>query len=351
MTNTVYRIIDANFNRAREALRVVEDFCRFHLTSAPLTTCAKQLRHELSAAIARLDPSELITSRDSITDVGAGKTVDNQLLRSNLRDCFTAACKRLTESLRTLAETTQTLNPELAQTIEKLRFSAYTLEKNIILLSDTTEKFKSVRLYVIITTPADVLSLTKKCLTGGADCIQLRAKDIDDDKLSALALEFTKACKNTNVLSIINDRVDIAVATGADGVHLGQNDLPLEQARKLQLTPLIIGKSTHCLEQLHAACEELPTYVSLGPVFSTGTKPTAEPVGLDYVKKGTEVLANTGIAHVAIGGITLDNVEDVLKAGAKAIAVCSAVTEADKPTDACRKLKEKITAFFDYRKD
>lgn len=347
MARAVYRIIDANFNRAREAVRVIEEFCRFALNSAPLTERTKQLRHELSACLGKLDASRLIASRDIPGDVGVGKTVDNQLQRSNLSDCFTAGCKRLTESLRTLAEMTQTLNPSVAQTIEKLRFSAYKLEKDIVLFSDTTEKFKPVRLYIIISSnlPADVFSLTHRCLAGGADCIQLRAKDADDDKLFALSLEFVKICKDADVLSIINDRVDIAVAAGADGVHLGQNDLPTEYARKLQLAPLIIGKSTHSLPQLHAACEQLPTYVSLGPVFSTGTKPTAEPVGLDYVKQATEILGSTGIGHVAIGGITLDNVKDVLNAGARAIAVCSAVTEAADPTAACRALKEKITAF------
>lgn len=347
MARAVYRIIDANFNRAREAMRVIEEFCRFALNSASLTERTKQLRHELSACLGKLDAVQLIVARDTLGDVGVGKTVDNQLQRSNLSDCFTAGCKRLTESLRTLTEMTQTLNPSVAQTIEKLRFSAYTLEKDIILFSDTTEKFKSVKLYVIISSslPADVLSLTHHCLAGGADCIQLRAKGIDDDKLFALAFEFVKVCKDASVLSIINDRVDIAVAAGADGVHLGQNDLPADQARKLQLAPLVIGKSTHSIEQLHAACEQLPTYVSLGPVFSTGTKPTAEPVGLDYVKQATEILGSGGIGHVAIGGITLDNVEDVLKAGARAIAVCSAVTEAADSTAACRALKEKITAF------
>jgi len=352
MQRSVYRIIDANFNRAREAMRVIEEFCRFALNSAPLTERTKQLRHELSACIGKLDAAQLIAARDTIGDVGAGKTVDNQLQRSDLRDCFTAGCKRLTESLRTLAEMTQTINPAVARTIEKLRFSAYTLEKDIVLFSNTTEKFKPVRLYVIISStlpapkgPADVLSLTHRCVAGGAGCIQLRAKDVDDDRLFALALEFARVCKDAGVLAIINDRVDIAVAAGADGVHLGQNDLPVDQARKLQLTPLIIGKSTHSIEHLHAACEELPTYVSLGPVFSTGTKPTAAPVGLDYVKQGVEILGGTGIGHVAIGGITLDNVGDVLNAGAKAIAVCSAVAEASNPTAACRALKEKITAF------
>ncbi|MHC4097235.1 MAG: thiamine phosphate synthase [Planctomycetota bacterium] len=194
--------------------------------------------------------------------------------------------------------------------------------------------------------PADVISLTHKCVAGGVDCIQLRAKDADDDKLFALAAEFVQICKDGNVLSVINDRADIAVTAGADGVHLGQNDLPVEQqVRKLQLSPLIIGKSTHSLKELETTCKELPAYVSLGPVFPTPTKPGMAAVGLDYVKQGLEKLTETGIGHVAIGGITSDNVEEVLEAGAGCIAVCSAVTEAADPTAACRTLKEKIAAF------
>jgi thiamine-phosphate pyrophosphorylase len=347
MERAIYRIIDANFNRCREAIRVIEEFCRFALNSEPLTDRARQLRHELSSAIERLDAGRLISSRDTVGDVGIGRAVDKQRGRTNLKDCFTAGCKRLTEALRTLAETTQVLNPSIAKVFEKLRYNAYTLEKDIVLFSDTTEKFKRVRLYVIISSglPADIISLTHRCVAGGADCIQLRAKDIKDDKHFAVAVEFVQICKAGGVLSIINDRVDVAVVAGADGVHLGQNDLPVEQARKLQLAPLIIGKSTHSLEQLHSACGEYPTYVSLGPVFASKTKPTVEVVGLDYVRRATEELANTGIGNVAIGGIGLDNVEEVLKAGAFSVAVCSAVAEAGDPTAVCRALKQKITAF------
>jgi len=352
MERAVYRIIDANFNRAREAIRVIEEFCRFALNSDSLTERAKQLRHELSAAIGKIDAGRLISCRDTLTDVGVGKTVDKQLVRSNLRDCFTASCKRLTEALRALAEMAQTQDKSVAETIEKLRFAAYGLERDIALFSEPRRKFKGVRLYVVITStlPAEVISLTHKCVSGGADCIQLRAKgiEIEDDKLFAIAVEFVQICREAAILSVINDRVDVAVVAGADGVHLGQNDLPVEQARKLQLAPLIIGKSTHSLEQLRVACGERPAYVGLGPVFATETKPTAEAVGLDYVRQATEKLTNTGIGNVAIGGITLDNVEDVLNAGAGAIAVCSAVTKATDPTASCRALKEKIT---DFRKD
>jgi len=128
-------------------------------------------------------------------------------------------------------------------------------------------------------------------------------------------------------------------------VHLGQNDLPVEQARKLQMAPLIIGKSTHSLKQLNAACAEGLTYVGLGPVFATATKPGADAVGLEYVTSATQVLAGTGIGHTAIGGITPDNVECVLAAGAQSIAVCSAVTHASDPAAACRAFKDKIVAF------
>lgn len=347
MERAAYRIIDANFNRAREASRAVEEFCRFALNSRSLTERASRLRHELCASIGELDAKRLISSRDTLGDVGVGRKVDTELERGNLDDCLTAACKRLTEALRVLAEVIRIDNQPVAETIERLRYAAYTLEKDVVLFSDTSEKYASVRLYIVVTSnlPAEVLGLTGKCAVGGADCIQLRAKAIRDDTLFALAVEFVKICRDAGVLSIINDRPDVAVAAGADGVHLGQNDLPIAQARSLQRTPLIIGKSTHSLEQLRAACDERPTYVGLGPVFPTGTKPDAPAVGLEYVSQATAALADTGVGHAAIGGITLDNVEQVLQAGAGTIAVCAAVAKAKDPVAACRALKGKIDAF------
>jgi thiamine-phosphate pyrophosphorylase len=208
---------------------------------------------------------------------------------------------------------------------------------------------------VIVTSnlPADVLSLASKCATCGADCIQLRVKpegprsegplcgrasgEIPDDRLFALAVEFVEICREMGALSIINDRADIAAAAGADGVHMGQNDLPVEQARRLQLVPLIIGKSTHSARELDAACPSLPSYVSLGPAFATPTKPDIEPAGLEYVRLGLERLAATGISHVAIGGITLDNVEQVIEAGAQRVAVLKMPIRPARSLSAARK--------------
>jgi len=346
MQRSAYRIVDANFNRAREAVRVVEDYCRFVLDSGVLSGRAKELRHRLCAAVDKLDAVGLVASRDTAGDVGVGQKVEDQLVRGSLEDCLKAGCKRLTEALRVLAETVQAEDAGVAERLEQLRYDAYTLEKDIVLFSEPARRFEGVRLYVIIssTLPAEIISLSARCASAGADCIQLRAKGLADDVLFAVAVEFARICAEAGVLSIINDRADIAIASGADGVHLGQNDLPVAQARALQGRPMIIGKSTHSLEQLRAACAEAATYAALGPVFATQTKPGAEPVGLEYVRHSMEELRGTGIAGVAVGGIGPENVAEVLAAGPDCVAVCSAVTGAADPMAACKSLKAKIAA-------
>jgi len=347
MERSSYRIIDANFNRAREAVRVIEDYCRFALNCDALSQRARQLRHNLCTAIGNLDTERLIASRDTINDVGVGSIVDNQMRRTDLHDCFTAAAKRLPEALRTIAEAAQIIDPAIALKIEDLRYTAYTLEKDVVVFSSGVEKFKHVKLYVIITgkQSLEVLQLTESCATGGTDCIQLRLKDVEDDEFFEIAGEFVKICRRENVISIINDRADIAIAAGADGVHLGQNDLQIEKVRPLQITPLIIGKTTHSQQQILATCSEMPTYVSIGPVFATSTKPELAPVGLDYVTTAVRTLEPSGVGHVAIGGINLENIDSVLAAGAEKIAACSAVTAAPDPAAICRAFKEKIAAF------
>ena len=338
------RIIDANFNRAREALRVVEEYCRFALDSKRLGSRAKELRHQLCSIIGELDGGALVACRDSDGDVGVGVEVEDQLRRSGLEDCFTAGCKRLSEALRVLGEMISIESRERGGRIERIRFAAYSLEKDIVMHSEPAGKYARVRLYVVITSdfPVEVLSLAAKCAAGGADCIQMRAKAVDDEKLFAMAVEFVKVCHEGGALSIINDRADIAIASGADGVHVGQEDLPVEQVRRLANRPLIIGKSTHAREQLEAAIEDGVTYAALGPVFATGTKPKVPAVTLDYVRQGAKMLEGTGIGNVAIGGITVENVGEVIAAGARSIAVCAAATQVADPAGACRALRGRI---------
>lgn len=347
MEKAVYRIIDANFNRAREAIRVMEDFCRFCLNSAGMSGRCKKMRHDLSAAICMLDEGKLIANRDTLADVGTTIKVEGQLSRGDIKDCVTAAAKRLTEALRTIAEAAQTIHRPVAAAVESLRYEAYTLEKDIFLAGSVREKFKTVRLYALLTAehPAEIIRLTHACCEGGADCIQLRVKNMPDDEFFACAVELVGICRNANVLSIINDRIDVAVAAASDGVHLGQHDMPFNAARKIASSPMIFGISTHNLDELGAAIEAGADYVGVGPAFTSATKPHVQVAGLEYITAASQITQNAGVPHVAIGGITIDNVEKVLTAGARAIAVSSALINAGGTAQMCRMLKRKVTAY------
>ncbi len=347
MERALFRIIDANFNRGREAARTMEEYCRFALNSPDLSSRAKTLRHDLCAIIKQFDPGLLIANRDVQGDVGRQMQIEGQLCRSTLSECFIAAAKRLTEALRVLAEAVQTFDPAMAADFERLRFDGYALEKDALVFSSTTAKFSSVKLYVLLTVAEDtgdeqIMNLARVCVGAGVDCLQLRCKGITDRRALCLAKKIVSICRAGDALSIINDRIDIAVSSGADGVHLGQDDIGVEQARQLQMTPMIVGLSTHSIDQLKDAIGQRPDYAALGPVFATPTKPSAEPVGLKYVSEALDILADSSIGHVAIGGITPENVGQVLGAGARAIAVSSVVTEAKDPEKICRQLKEAL---------
>lgn len=329
----------------------MEEFCRFALNSTELSSRAKRLRHELCRGIQRLETEKLIISRDTQADVGRQLQVDNQLTRTGLKDSFIAASKRLAEALRVLAEMVGPIDPGAGEIFERLRFESYNLEKDTFVYWSVSERFKSVRLYVLInateeTDRREILGLARDCIEGGADCIQLRPKGISDRKSYELACDLVNLCKDIGVISIINDRVDIASLADADGVHLGQGDLPIEQARRIQHRPMIFGVSTHSVQQLKIAVQKNTDYVALGPVFPTGTKPDTQVAGIDYLTEALDVLKDTEIGHVAIGGITLENVDDVLNAGARTIAVCSALSQSDEPKMLCRKLKDKLNSLI-----
>jgi thiamine-phosphate pyrophosphorylase len=346
MDKAIFRIIDANFNRAREGLRVAEDFCRFALNNQLLSGKCKQIRHQLCGAVSKFDAQQLIAARDTQNDVGCRVRIAEQMKRASLEDCVSAGFARTTEALRVIAESAATFDTALAQVFEKLRYDCYILEKEIMLFGSPAIRFSKVRLYVILTAEIckDVLSTAMACAVNGADCLQLRVKTMADGKFFAMAQKFVDVCKQHNVVSIINDRVDIAVASGADGIHLGQDDLPIEQVRACQLKPLIIGISAHSLAELEKAVEQQPCYVGLGSVFPTDTKQDVNVCGLDYISKATEFLKENPVQSVAIGGINLENAGKVLHAGAKKIAVSSCVCKADNPADVCKKLAKIISA-------
>jgi thiamine-phosphate pyrophosphorylase len=348
MDRAAYRIIDANFNRAREAIRVIEEFCRFSLNNPSLSGRAKELRHQLCRAADSLDVNMMLCSRDTSDDVGIGQVVQGQLSRENIFDCLIAACRRLTEALRALSEFTQTQDKSAWQVFEQLRYKAYILQKDIVLFGKAAERFEKVRLYVIISSndPEEVKSLTNKCIGGGADCIGLRANHIEDARFLPIAKEFVQICRGAGIPGIIYDRIDIAVIAGADGVHLGQNDLPVKCVQKLQTSPMIIGKSVNTLEQLKAAILEQPAYITIDRAISAIEKLSTRALDSGYIEEALTFLHNTGIAGVVAGDITPENIDSILAAGVSRIAICSDVANVDNLSDFCRVLKGKILDFY-----
>jgi len=166
------------------------------------------------------------------------------------------------------------------------------------------------------------VDLAKAVLDGGARMLQVRVKAASGAEFLDTASPIVALAHQTDSLAIVNDRADIAALSGADGVHVGQDDLPPALVRKIIGDRAIVGLSTHTVPQLIAACDTPVTYVAIGPVFATGTKATGyEPLGLDAVRAAAAIARARAMPLVAIGGITLDNARSVIDAGAASVAV------------------------------
>ena len=183
--------------------------------------------------------------------------------------------------------------------------------------------------------------VVEEAIAGGADVIQFRDKEHDAGWLLQEALKLKEIARKKGVLFIINDRVDLAMAADADGVHLGQDDLPLKYARKLLGKDKIIGISANNVEQAIQAEKDGADYIAVSAIFSTPTKPDAPSLGLQAI---TDIKRSVNLPVVAIGGIKLENIAQVAKAGADCIAVISAVVSADNIKEAARKLRGEFLA-------
>ena len=169
--------------------------------------------------------------------------------------------------------------------------------------------------------------------------VQLREKTLPPAELHPLAGELRRRCREANCLFIVNDRVDLALAVEADGVHVGQDDLPAREARRLLRPGMLLGVSTHDEDQARRARDDGADYVAVGSMFPTGSKPGFQLVGPELLRRVRRELA---VPLVAIGGITVDNVAEVIRAGADAVAVISAVCAVPDPAAATRSFLERI---------
>jgi len=176
-------------------------------------------------------------------------------------------------------------------------------------------------------------------LAGGCRIVQLREKTMPPAGLFPLAQALRRRCREAGALFIVNDRVDLALAVEADGAHVGQDDLPAREARRLLPPPMILGVSTHNADQARRARDDGADYVAVGSMFPTGSKISFELVGPELVRR---VRADIPVPLVAIGGITRDNLSQVIEAGADAVAVISAIGNARDPAAAVREFLETI---------
>src|SRR3990167_7528226 len=179
--------------------------------------------------------------------------------------------------------------------------------------------------------------VVKEAIKGGAKIIQLREKQWDKNRIREEAIKLLKICRKNNALFIVNDYVDVALEIGADGVHLGQSDMSISEARKICGNKLIIGLSTHSIKQAVKADKEDVDYITIGPIFKTRVKDYT--VGPEIIK---EILKKIKKPLIAIGGINKDNIVEVLSQGAKSVAVISAVVAANNIEQAAKELTKKI---------
>lgn len=364
----VLRILDANANRTREALRVMEEAARFILDDEILVANIKQLRHDFAHAITSCSACDNMTAwRDTPGDVGTHITTTAEQTRSSYADVAIAAGKRLSESLRAIEEYAKTLGQQgsvLAGRIESIRYRGYQVEKELNTAmagcrviegssvevprvegqdGSSTARAVQWRLCVLISESLcpekNWLAIAKAALQGGADCLQLREKALDAGELLSRARTLVQLAKATSASIIINDRPDVALLAGAHGVHLGQTDLPCAQVRKLAGRELLIGVSTSGLAEAKAALRDGADYCGVGPMFPTTTKQKDVIVGPDYLR---EFLNWNRCPHLAIGGISTQNLPTLQLAGVQGIAVSSAVCCAKDPVQATRDLLKQL---------
>jgi thiamine-phosphate pyrophosphorylase len=317
---------------------VVEDYARFVRDDRFLMRELKQLRHDLAAALARLPAEGLLACRDKAADVGTGVTTAAETSRADAASVAAASFKRLQEALRSLAEFGKLVDPVFAAEVEQLRYRSYMLERVAHLAARSFARLGHARLYVLVDgcqTEEQFDALISQLVAAGVHVLQLRDKRLDDRSLLARARRLRELTRGTSVLFVMNDRADLAALAEADGVHVGQEELTVKDARQIGGPEMLIGVSTHSLEQARQAVLEGADYLGLGPTFASGTKTFEYFPGLDFLR---QTAAEITLPAFAIGGVTLDNLPQVLATGIRRVAVGQAIAAAANPGKAAQEM-------------
>ena len=321
---TIQRILDANLDRSREGLRIIEEWCRFGLDDSDLAQECKNLRQELAV----WHTPELRAARNTPGDVGTSLTHAGEEERQSIEQLLVANFSRVQEALRVLEEYSKLVSGGMSSSCKQLRYRVYTLESQLVSYR-SRQILASARLYLVTMPVPDLLGSVEKALQGGLTLVQYRDKTSDDAVRLEQAQQLCQLCHNYGALFIINDRVDLALAVGADGVHLGQNDISIALARQILGSQKIVGRSTTNATEMAKALEEGADYIGVGPVYETPTKAGKSAAGLEYVRYAAE---HATVPWFAIGGIDQNNLMDVLKNGGRSIAVVRAIMMAEQPS-------------------
>ncbi len=321
------RLLDANLNRASEGLRVLEDVARFAISAREISLHLANIRHFLRLAYSE-HTAALLSVRDATGDPGA-VAEEQQSRTGSMPTLVTVNAKRVEEALRSLEEMSKiksAIHGPAAKDLKKCRFELYDIEKvlfDICARAENRSKLKG--LYVIIdpaVCPGDPIKITKLAIEGGAKVIQLRDKTNEKGAQLVLARAIAKLTKQSGTLFFLNDHLDLALSSGADGVHVGQKDMPLSEVRKIAPVGFLVGVSTNNVAEAKQAEADGADYVSVGRLFHTTSKHDTRPAdlkGLQDIKRAVTVPV------AAIGGINETNLPSVLKHGADMAAVISAV--------------------------
>lgn len=333
------RVVDANANRAREALRVLEDLHRLGTGGDPEgAALLKGLRHHLARAFATVGIARaaLLSARDSANDPGRPRSVVGSY--RDVQEMEAANWKRLQEALRVLEEAFRLSDLAAARRIASLRFSAYEMERALTLAGGRMALLASIRLYLIATPRSEgpsLESVVARALEGGVGMVQLRAVSGGDREILGLARAIGPVCRRARIPFLVNDRPDLAVLAQADGVHVGQSDLPVALARRIVGPGRIVGLSTHSIRQALAAAAQGADYVGFGPIHPTPTKPGRPAIGLSGLRTLAKRLS---IPFFAIGGVNRRTLPAILRSGATRFSVSSAILDSEDPRKEARDL-------------
>jgi thiamine-phosphate pyrophosphorylase len=336
-----WRVIDASANRAAEALRVLEDVARFGLDDVPLTALAKDLRHELAAILAGEPLRCRAASRDVGGDVGVGMAAAAAMPRVNGADLVAANAARGTQALRSLQECAAIVAPASVPGFERIRYRLYDLERGLLAVLRARDLLADISLCVLIDGrdgPAAFARMMESLVEAGVRMIQVRDKGLTVPELAARVAQAVAIARRRDPavrpLVVVNDRVDVAAATGA-GAHVGADDLPVLLARRVLGPTALVGRTAHDVAEARAAAAAGADYLGIGPCFPSATKAFAAQATPDFLHT---VIREIALPSFAIGGISAERLADLAALGVTRVAVASAVTQARDPARAARDL-------------